>query len=333
MAMHGAAESAGDLGDDGESESGAGDALGAGDGGAIEGFENGGLFGGWDALAAVIDGDFDLVVARGRLNEDGGAGGGVFEGVADEVVEGLSEERGRGEEGEFAGGIEVEVGEAGVMAPVFEIVGEPGGEGEGFEFGKGGCSFGTGEEEESFNDLLEFGGLVAECIEEQSVFLGGAGTAEGDIDLATEDREGSFELVRGIAGEALLGFEGGLESGEESVEGFGHGGEFIAMGRDRESAGEIGGGHGVSLGGHLSDGLQGAGAVGASEDCGENPEAEGESEGEKGELEEVGAKSIRVASDADGDLFEFVEVAFGRGLGRGGGEVGLEDAPVSALEG
>ena len=136
----------------------------------------------------------------------------------------------RGEEGKIVGDFENKVGGAGVVAPRLKMRAGPTGEVDGLAVREQGFGVGPREEEKHFDDFRELGCLGSDQGESLFVLGGGAFAAERDVNLAEDGGEWSAELVRGVAVEAGLAFEGFLETVEEAVERVGKLLKFVAGG-------------------------------------------------------------------------------------------------------
>ena len=280
--------------DDGfhETETEAEAALGAAAIAAIEAAPDRGPFGDGHAGSGVGHGDDDVVAGtHGRDTQatfdyggegDGTAGGCVFEGVIDEVIDRLAEADrvgwalGRGGlvdddgDGFFLGDFAVEVGGAFDEGADVEVV--------TIEFQHAG--FGGGDIKEDFEQVEDAVGFVDAIGQRGAGFSGIAGVLQGEFGSAAEASERSAEIVRevveGLAQDAHVRgvfVEEGVELGDE-------GGEFAATAGGRDPSGKVAGFQYAASGG--GDGAERASGAPSEDDAGGKGEDEraGADEGE-----------------------------------------------------
>lgn len=261
-----------------ETETEAEAALGAAAIAAIEAAPDRGPFGDGHAGSGVGHGDDDVVAGtHGRDTQatfdyggegDGTAGGCVFEGVVDEVIDRLAEADrvgwalGRGGlvdddgDGFFLGDFAVEVGGAFDEGADVEVV--------TVEFQHAG--FGGGDIKEDFEQVEDAVGFVDAIGQRGAGFSGIAGVLQGEFGGAAEASERSAEIVRevveGLAQDAHVRgvfVEEGVELGDE-------GGEFAATAGGGDPSGKVAGFENAASGG--GDGAERASGAPSEDDAG-----------------------------------------------------------------
>ncbi len=171
-----------------------------------------------------------------------------------------------------------EIGGTLVGRPAAEVVSSPGGELDPLELGPCGLGLGPRHEQQRVHDLLEPDGLAVDVFESAPVFVGGPIAAECDLDLAERGRQGSPQLVRGIAGEPTLPLQRLMEALEQAVERAGQSVQLVAGPRAGESLVPIGGAHGAGGLGHASHRQEGPAAETTAHERGQEPDDRGETD-------------------------------------------------------
>ena len=134
----------------------------------------------------------------------------------------------------FARLVPSEVVAAPLVEPTADLVGGPARQVERFEGGSPGLGVGPREEQEGLDDPPEPLRLVPDPSQRPSVFLDRSVASKGDVDLADQGRQGGSELMRGVAREPRLAFEGLVPAVEQSVEGDGQVFELVVRPDVRE---------------------------------------------------------------------------------------------------
>ena len=194
---------------DGEAEAGtAVFAAGSGFVDAVKPFEEVGEVFPGNAGAGVLDGEGGALFVAGEGEVDFSLLAVVFDGVAEEVEEGLAHALGiEGKAGWFEVGDEVDLAFVGEGTDEVEDFAGELGEVVVFAVEVEFAGVDAGEFEEGIDKGAHVLGGINAGLEGVLIFFGGAFATEGELCFGKDDGDGSAHFVRGIGGEADLVFE------------------------------------------------------------------------------------------------------------------------------